>query len=239
MHKKIIIVGASSGIGKKMAELYVEKGHRVGITARRKELLDEIQQQSPQQVEYESFDVMGTENIKRLEDLVSKLGGMDLLVISAGMGEPDKELKWEIDRQTIHTNVNGFVEIANWGFNYFLKQGYGQLGAISSIASKRGSSWAPAYNASKAFQSSYLEGLAIKACKMNSNIYITCAEPGFVATKMAKTDRPFWVVPVKKAARQIMTAIDRKKRRVYISRRWALIGKLLKWLPYWIYKKIG
>ena len=222
-----------------MTELYVEKGHRVGITGRRKELLDEIQRQTPQLVEYERVDVTGTENIERLEALVSKLGGMDLLVISAGIGEPDKELKWEIDRQTVHTNVTGFVEIANWGFNYFSKQGYGQLAAISSIASKRGSSWAPAYNASKAFQSSYLEGLAIKAGKLNSNIRITCAEPGFVATKMAKTDRPFWVVPADKAARQIIHAIERKKRRVYISRRWALIGKLLRWLPYWIYKKIG
>jgi short-subunit dehydrogenase len=239
MQQKIIIIGATSGIGRRLAELYLEKGHLVGVSGRRLELLQEIKKQSPQQVEYECFDVTKPDNIKHLETLVGKLGGLHILVISAGGGEVSKELDWQLDKLTVDTNVNGFVEIANWSFNYFAQQGYGQLATISSLAAIRGSSWAPAYNASKAFQSNYFEGLAIKVRRMKKNIFITCIEPGFVATKMAKSDKLFWVVPVDKAARQIIRAIEKRKRKVYISRRWWLIAKIMKWAPYWLYKRIG
>lgn len=237
--KKIVIIGASSGIGKRIAELYAQNGHRVGITGRRSELLQQIQQHFSQSVEYECFDVTKAENTNHLESLVSKLGGLDLLVISAGGGDVSKELDWEIDKLTVDTNVNGFVEIANWSFNYFARQGYGQLATISSLAALRGGSWAPAYNASKAFQSNYFEGLAIKARRMKKHISITCIEPGFVATKMAKSDKLFWVVPVDKAARQIIRAIEKRKRKVYISRRWGIIARILKWTPFWLYRRIG
>lgn len=239
MEKKIIIIGATSGIGRRMAELYIEKGCKVGVTGRRQELLNEIKQQFPQQAEYECFDVTGTENIPRLQSLIQKLGGLDILVISAGTGEPSKELNWEIDKATVQTNVNGFIEIANWAFNYFIQQGQGRLAVISSVAAIRGGSWAPAYNASKAFQSSYFEGLRLKAAKLKKNIYITRVEPGFVKTKMAKSHKLFWIVSVDKAARQIISAIDRGKRRAFISRRWAIIGWILKWIPHWLYKKVA
>jgi short-subunit dehydrogenase len=238
MQKKIIIVGASSGMGKRLAELYAEQGNLVGITGRRNELLLEIQQRFPANIQSACFDVTGNENIPQLKTLIDKLGGLDLLIISAGTGEPSKELSWDIDKQTVHTNVNGFVEIVNWTFNYFVQQGHGQLATISSIAAVRGGSWAPAYNASKAFQSSYFNGLSVKAAKMKKDIYLTCLEPGFVDTKMAKSDKLFWVVPVDKACRQIMRAIERKRRQAYISKRWWLIAQLLKLMPHWVYKRI-
>ncbi len=239
MEQKIIIIGASSGIGKRLAERYAEKGYKVGITARRIELLKEIQQQFPLQIEYECFDVTANENIIHLERLVKNIGGVNIIIISAGTGEPSKELSWEIDKKTVDTNVNGFVEIANWAFNFLVKQGHGQLAVISSISANRGGSYAPSYNASKAFQSIYFEGLAIKAKKTNTAVSVTCIEPGFVKSKMAKSEKIFWVVPVDKAAKQIIRAIEKKKRKAYISRRWWLIAKLMRWMPYWIYRKIG
>lgn len=239
MKKKIIIVGASSGIGRKMAELYAMQGHRVGITGRRLELLQEIRLLYPEQIETACFDVTGTENITQLESLVRALGGLDLLVISAGTGDPSEEINWQIDKTTIDTNVTGFTEIADWAYNYFDKNGGGQLAGISSIAAVRGGRWAPAYNASKSFQSHYLEGLSIKAYRTKKNIRITCLEPGFVDTKMAKSELLFWVVPVEKAARQIIRAIEKGKRKAYISRRWWIIGKIMKWTPFWLFKRLG
>jgi short-subunit dehydrogenase len=236
---KIIIVGATSGIGRKMTELYAQKGYTVGITGRRKELLDEIQQNFPSQIQKECFDITGDQNIIHLEKLVKKLGGLDILVISAGGGDVSKELNWQLDKLTVDTNVNGFVEIANWGFNYFVKQNHGSLATISSIASLRGNSWAPAYSASKAFQSNYFEGLAIKATRMKKNIAVTSIEPGFVDTHMAKGDKKIWVMPVEKAARRIIEAIEKKKRKSYLSIRWWFVAKLLKLLPHWLLKKIG
>ncbi|HEX7846329.1 MAG TPA: SDR family NAD(P)-dependent oxidoreductase [Chitinophagaceae bacterium] len=239
MQKKIIIVGGTSGIGRKLAEVYLQQGNKVGVTGRRNELLDEIKQQYPGLASTECFDVTQNENIEKLQSLISKLGGLDLLIISAGCGDPSDELSWSIDKSTVTTNVNGFVEIANWTFNFFAKQGYGHLAAISSIAATRGSHLAPAYSASKAFQSVYFEGLAIKATKLNKPITITCIEPGFVKTKMAKSEKQFWVVPVHKAAKQIIAGLNKKKRKLYISRRWWIIAKLMKWMPYWLYRKIG
>ncbi|HMK27157.1 MAG TPA: SDR family NAD(P)-dependent oxidoreductase [Chitinophagaceae bacterium] len=237
--KKIAIVGATSGIGKKLAELYIEKGHKVGISGRRSALLEQIRQQSAQRIEYECFDVTKPGSNIHLDSLVSKLGGLDILIISAGGGEISKELDWQIDKMTIDTNVNGFAEIANWGFNYFVKQGHGSLATISSIASLRGNSWAPAYSASKAFQSNYFEGLVIKAKRLKKNISITCIEPGFVDTHMAKGNKKMWVMPVEKAAKRIITVIEKKKRRSYLSIRWWLVAKVLKLLPYWLFRRIG
>jgi short-subunit dehydrogenase len=239
MYKKIIIIGATSGIGRRIAERYAEKGHRVGLTGRRLNLLNEIKNKFPEQTEYECFDVTKTNAIEYLKGLIAKIGGLDLLIISAGNGEPSEQLNWEIDKATIDTNVNGFAAVANYGFNYFVQQGHGQLCTISSVGGNRGGSYAPAYNASKAFQSSYFEGLSIKAWKLKTNIAITCIEPGFVDTKMAKGDGIFWLVPVDKAARQIISAIDMRKRKVYISKRWGLVAWLMRNMPYWVYKRIG
>ena len=238
MTQKIIIVGATSGMGRRLAEIYAEKNWKVGITGRRQNLLDELTQKHPGKVESECFDVKIPECISKMNLLVEKLGGMDVLLISAGGGDVSNELSWELDKWMVETNVNGFIQIANWGFNFFVRQGYGHLAVISSIASNRGNREAPAYSASKAFQSVYFEGLALKAARLNNKIIVTCIEPGFVATKMAKSDKLFWVVPVDKAARQIISAIEKKKRKVYISRRWRLIAWILKNLPYSIYRRI-
>jgi short-subunit dehydrogenase len=237
--KKVIVIGATSGIGKRLAEIYAGQGWQVGVTGRRKELLEQISNKYPQQIQYECFDVTKNEPVTHLEKLIANLAGLDLLIISAGNGEPSEELDWSIDKTTIDTNVNGFAALANYGFNYFVKQGHGQLAVISSVSANRGGSHAPAYNASKAFQSSYFEGLSIKAKKMKKNIAVTCIEPGFVDTKMAKGDGIFWLVPVDKAARQIIAGIEKRKRKVYISKRWRLIAWLMRNMPYWVYKRIG
>ena len=109
---------------------------------------------------------------------------------------------------------------------------------ISSIASLRGSRAAPVYFASKAYQKSYLEGLYIKTKSIKSNkVFITDIRPGFVDTPMALGEQLFWMVPVEKAAKQIYSAIKKKKRVAYISKRWQLIAWILKLAPAWVLKK--
>ncbi len=240
MNNKIIIVGASSGMGRKLAEIYLSKGCRIGVTGRRQKLLEEIKQLFPEHAEYECFDVTGNENIPHLEKLVVKLGGLDLLIICAGIGEPSAELKWSLDKIITDTNVKGFIEIANWAFNFFVKQEKGHLVNISSVAANRGSSYSPSYAASKAFQSTYFEGLSIKARRMKKDIVITCIEPGFVNTKMAHGgEKMFWVAAADKAVRQILHAIEKKKRKAYVTRRWWVVAKAMRWAPWWLYKRFG
>jgi short-subunit dehydrogenase len=239
LNKKIIIVGASSGIGKELAILYAQAGCSLGITGRRTALLDEIKNSYAGQIETAVFDVMGNDNIDHLESLIQKLGGLDVFIYNAGYGEVSDKPDWQIDKTTILTNVNGFTEMVNYAYNYFAKQGYGQIAATSSIASVAGNHFAPAYSASKAFMSNYMEGLFLKAKKMKLRITITDIQPGFVKTAMAKGPGRFWEAPAAKAARQIMAAIESKKFRVYITKRWWLIAQLLKMLPGWLYRRIG
>lgn len=237
--KKIIIVGATSGLGKEMAILYCLQNHLVGITGRRKELLEELQQQFPLNIKIACFDVAGYENNKQLHELIHQLGGLDLFIYNAGYGNPSSDLNWETEEMTTRINVNGFVEMMTICFNYFLQQGYGKMALTSSIAALRGNSWAPAYSASKAYMSNYAESLNMKAHRLKKNIVVTDIKPGFLATKKTKAPQQFWVTHPAKAARQIMKAIEQKRRVVYVSKRWCLIALLLKLLPFVLYKKIA
>jgi short-subunit dehydrogenase len=242
--QKVIIVGATSGIGFELAKLYAKNGDVVGVTGRRNELLQELKLLFPEQIRTECFDVMGNENILHFESLIKKLGGIDLLIYNSGFGDISETLDWKIEKQTTLTNVVGFVELVTFAFNYFVNQGKGQIAATSSIAAVRGNSQAPSYSASKAYMSTYMEGLHLKASLLNRknpkvNISITDIQPGFVKAKMAKGKGLFWQAPVEKAARQIFTAIQKKKRKVYITRRWAIIAWILKWLPYSVLKRFA
>ncbi|MEP6951467.1 MAG: SDR family NAD(P)-dependent oxidoreductase [Ginsengibacter sp.] len=238
-HKKIIIIGATSGIGRELVRIYAAEGFLVGATGRRMKLLLSLQAEFPQNIFIECFDVTGKENIPHFQSLIEKLDGLDILVYNSGYGETSKKLDWEIENTTTAVNVNGFIEIVCYGFNYLLNQGHGQLACTSSIASVRGNSMAPAYSASKAFESIYMEGLYLKAKKLHKNIAVTDIQPGFVDTGLAKGEGKFWVAPVEKAAAQIFQAIQKKKKRVYITKRWAIVAWLLKYMPGFIYNRFG
>lgn len=230
--KKAIVVGATSGIGKEVALLLAKNNYKVGITGRRTILLTELQQKNPDHFISKTFDVTDTTSVPRhLQELVDELGGLDLLVLSSGTGELNKPLDFEIEKGTIDVNVSGFTCVADWAFNYFWKQTSGHFVNISSIAGIRGNRVAPAYNASKAFQINYLEGLRQKATKLKLQMTVTDIRPGFVKTEMAKGEGQFWVASVEKAAEQILDAIKRKKKVAYVSKRWRLIAILLKVIP--------
>ena len=236
--KKIIIIGASSGIDREIVCKYVAKGYKVGITGRREHFLNELKDKYPDQIFTSCFDVMEKENQEKIKKLIEDLGGLDILIYNSGYGDPSKDLIWEIENTTTKTNVNGFVEIVSYAFNYFVKQGNGQIAITSSVSAVRGNSWAPAYSASKAFMSTYAEGLNIKAKRLKVNIIVTDIRPGFIDTKMAKGNGQFWVVPKEKAVEEMIKAIKKKKRVVYITRRWWLIAQIMKLLPYSIYRRI-
>jgi short-subunit dehydrogenase len=170
--------------------------------------------------------------------LTIELGGLDLLIISSGIGDINENLDFEIAKRTIDTNVLGFTSIADWAFNYFEKQNFGHLVVISSIGGLRGSRLAPAYNATKAFQINYLEGLRQKAKKLKEPIFVTDIRPGLVDTDMAKGEGLFWVMPVDKTVNQIYKAVNSKKKIAYVTKRWQLLAIILKRIPRQIYDRM-
>ena len=237
--RKAIVIGATSGIGKSISEILIQNGYAVGVTGRRLEMLQSLKEKYPKQMCYSQMDVQELSSIESIcNKLVHQLGGLDLLIISAGIGDENKMLDFAIEKKVIKTNIQGFTCVADWGMNYFKKQGYGHLVNISSIAGLMGNGEAPSYNATKAFQINYLEVLRLNADKSGAEIIVTDIRPGYVDTDMAKGDGMFWVATVEKAAQQIFNAIKRKKKVVYITKRWRIIGIILKIMPYSLLRKL-
>lgn len=238
MQKKAIIIGASSGIGKALAELLSRENYVLGLTARRLDLLEDIAQTLPNENFLEQMDVSDSLVAKKqFENLLTKLGTVDLVIISAGTGHHNPALEPSLELETINTNVSGFTVIAGAAFNNFKKAQKGHLVGISSIAMLRGNTSAPAYNASKAYVSNYLEGLRLKSLKESLGIAVMDIRPGYVDTAMAESDNLFWVAPTEKAANQIYSAIKSNKKCAYITKRWRLIAWLMRIMPDFLYQK--
>lgn len=237
--KKAIIIGASSGIGMQLAKVMSRDGFILGLTGRRIELLDNLKNQLPTQAYTRPMDITNTtQSIMCLNSLIDEMGGVALIIVSAGIGYINENLEWELEQKTINTNVLGVTAIIDTSTKYFLSKKAGHLAVISSVASLRGSADCPAYNASKAYISNYLEGIRCKMKKQNLNIVITDIKPGLVDTAMAKGDGLFWVMPLEKVTAQIYTAIKKRKDQIYVTKRWGLIGFILKRIPKSLYYKM-
>lgn len=237
--KKAIVIGASSGIGRELGKILSGNGYTVGAMARRAHLLNELRSEVKGEVLVQEIDAADTETAMGiLAGFIERMGGIDLVVISAGTGDINDDLNWPLEHETIRTNVTGFAALANVAIHHFIKKGSGHLVGISSIAALRGGRESPAYNASKAFESNYLEGLRQKIRRLRLPITITDIKPGFVQTAMAKGEGIFWAAEPEKAARQIYHVIQRRKSSAYITRRWVLVAWLIKLLPGFIYERL-
>ena len=237
--QKAIVIGASSGIGRELAKILSENNYQVGLVGRRENLLEELQKELPGKSFLKSFDISILDQGRvQLKELIEEMNGVDLIIISAGCGFINPDLEYEKEQRTIDVNVSGFTAMMNVAYQYFLKNGGGHIVGISSIAAIRGGYDGPAYAASKAFISNYMEGVRIKARKADIPLYITDIKAGLVDTAMAKGEGLFWVAPPEKAALQIYKAIDNKKELAYVTKRWRLIAWLLKAMPNFIYQKL-
>lgn len=237
--KNAIIIGASSGIGRALAVDLSTEGYRVGLVARRTELLAQAAAELPGPSTIKMIDVSRPEHaMPLLREIIAEMRDVELFIVSAGTGFENAALDWDPERATIAVNVLGFAAMVNVAVAHLEARGAGHLVAISSIAALRGNGRAPAYAASKAFMANYLQGLRYRFHQMKLPITVTDVQPGFVDTAMAKADRLFWVASPEKAARQITAAIRARKRQVYVTRRWRLVAWLMKLLPDAIYARL-
>ena len=238
--KKIIIIGATSGIGRGLAEVYSQEDYLIGITGRRENLLEEVCAQDKDKLFYQVCDITDTQaTISSLETLTRKMGGMDILIICAGTGELNPELSYQLEEPTLLTNVIGFTNIADWGFRYFEQQKSGHLVTISSVGGTRGSGIAPAYNASKAYQINYMEGLRQKATKSPYSIYTTDIRPGFVATDLLNDGKHYpLLMDAAEVGRHISWSLKRKQRVAVIDWRYRILVFFWKMIPRWMWKRL-
>lgn len=233
MDKKAVIIGATSGIGRALAEELHRRGYTLGLTGRRVERLEELKNKLGNRVYTQFMDVVQTTKaIKYLEELLSRMNGMDLIVLNAGVSNFRGSAQWKTEKRVIDVNIRGFAALNNFAFNYFEKQGSGQIVGVSSVASLFGYGLSSAYNASKAFVNIYLQGYRQRANHSDADITITNIIPGFVESEMTRgKEGMFWVGEQEKSARQMADAIEAGRSRAYITKRWVLIGWLLKLVP--------
>ena len=238
MNKKtIIIIGATSGIGRALFEKYASDGNCIGIVGRRTHLLNELRQEHPDMTFTATADITKQDEIARAIDVLhSELTDIDLAIVCSGTGDINASLDYALERPTIDTNVIGWTFVVDTLYNIFEQQGHGHLVAITSAGGLRGEPMAPAYSASKAYQINYMEALCKKAYKNGKRICVTDIRPGLVDTAMAKGDGLFWVMPVDKVANQIISAIRKKKTKIYVSKRWHFLAIINKHLPFCVYR---
>lgn len=235
----IIIIGATSGIGKALFEKYAADGNRIGIVGRRTLLLDELRQQHPECTITATADITEQDEAERaIHDFTKELGHVDLAIVCSGTGEINPTLDYALERPTLNTNVIGWTFVIDMLFHLFEQQAHGHLVAITSAGGLRGEPMAPAYSATKAYQINYMEALRKKAFKAGGKVIVTDIRPGLVNTAMAKGEGLFWVMPVEKVASQICAAIRKRKSKVYVTKRWHVLAIINKNLPFTLYKRM-
>ena len=235
----IIIIGATSGIGKALFKKYATNSNRIGIVGRRTHLLDELQQEHPDTTVTATADITKQEEIAQAIDAFrAELKDIDLAIVCSGTGDINASLDYAVERPTIETNVMGWTFVIDTLYHIFELQGHGHLVAITSAGGLRGEPMAPAYSASKAYQINYMEALRKKAYKSGNHIHVTDIRPGLIDTAMAKGEGLFWVMPVEKVASQIIAAIRKEKSKAYITKRWHVLAIINKSLPFMFYKRM-
>lgn len=237
--RKAIIVGASSGLGLELARVMAKAGWALGLAGRNRSALEALRAELGGDVHTGILDVTRTGDVPAaLDALLAALGGVDCVVISSGVSPHNRRLVWDVEETTLATNVMGFAACANWAAHHFFERRSGQIVGLSSVASLRGSPQVPAYNASKAFASRYMEGLRWNLGKYG--VTVTDVRPGYIDTPMTKDQKGmFWVVDAPTAARQIYRAILKKSRVAYVPRRWAFVALAARAAPGFMYKKFA
>lgn len=239
MNKKVIIIGATSGIGREVALVYIAQGWTVGVAGRREAELESLRAMAPEQVFTQVLDVTKDDATEHLQTLINKVGGMDLFLLSSGIGKQNYTLDTEIELATAATNVEGFIRMTNAAYHYFEKQGHGHLAVISSIAGTKGLGAAAAYSATKGFQHMYMDALDQLSRMQKLNISFTDIRPGFVATPLLKSSKSYpMLMEAPIVALDIVDALERKKRVAIIDWRFRLLVGFWRLIPKWIWLRL-
>jgi len=239
---RVIITGASGGLGLALAQHYLERGAVVGAIARRSDLLQSLYEKFPQQVVCYPLDVRDTTALQvTAEDFIARIGVPDIVIANAGVSVGTlTEYVEDISafQQVMDINVLGMLKT----FQPFLvpmrNRGQGTLVGISSVAGFRGLPGAGAYSASKAAAISYLESLRVELRCSGVKVVTIC--PGYIKTPMTSINpyRMPFILNADEAASKIARSIKRQAAFVVIPWQMNLVARVLKILPRWLYDRL-
>lgn len=245
--KRVVLVGATDGIGRALAREYLERGWWVGVVGRDAHKLERVVGRLRTEVaggvvEGAVCDVADPEAVgPAFEAIVQALGQVDLLVYCAGVMPPEHDLRSRLEAVSsiLDVNVEGAVRWLELGAEHMRAVGRGRLAAIGSMAGERGRKGAPAYGASKAALHEYLEGLRHRL--HGTGIGVSTAKPGWVKTRMlpASSSGSPLAIDAERAARIIADRLARGSESFFVPRWWGLIALGLRLTPRFLYKRIA
>ncbi len=244
--KYAIVVGGSSGIGAAMVAELVGHGYRVATVARSADKLTALADRlnlpnQPARVLPFTHDVVNSAEVPALfQQIVSDLGGLDLIVYAAGIQHrvDANEYCFEKDAEMVQVNLLGAMAWLNEAAIRFEQARRGHIVGISSIAGDRGRVGAPGYNTSKAALNTYLEALRNRLSKRG--VTVTTIKPGFVDTRLLENaPKTFWVISPEAASAEIYKHIVARTQQAYVPKRWALVGLIVRSIPSTIFRRMS
>lgn len=238
--QKILITGASSGLGAGMAREFAAKGRDLALCARRVDRLEELRSELIQRypgikVAVAALDVNDHDQVPTVfAELAGELGGIDRVIVNAGVGKgaPLGSGKLWANKATIETNLVSALVQVETALEMFTTAGSGHLVLISSVLGNKGVPGVKAaYAASKAGVSSL--GESLRAEYASGPIKVTVIEPGYIESEMtAKSNSTMLMVDNQTGVRKIVDAIEREQGRAIVPGwPWIPLVALLKALP--------
>jgi NAD(P)-dependent dehydrogenase (short-subunit alcohol dehydrogenase family) len=235
--KNIWITGASSGIGKALAEKFAKEGWKVAASARRKEILDEMA--NHKNIFSYPLDVTDQSQIKAsFKKIIEDFKELDLCVFSSGTYDPKLEqgINIEQNKFVMETNFFGVLFCINTVENYFKNKKKGHISIVSSVAAYRGLPNSSGYGPSKAALTNLTESLYFDFKK--HNVRISLVSPGFIKTPL--TDKNEFPMPFIKspefAAEKMFNGLTKGKAfEIHFPKALTILLKIFRVLPYKIY----
>lgn len=237
--KRIVIVGATSGIGLATARIFIQEGWTVGIAGRREDFLTSIKDELGDRLHVRRIDVCEDSASADLLALISECGGADVVLVASGFGKQNYSLDSATEIRTMQTNAVGFTRMVDSAYHYFESIGGGHIAAISSIAGTKGLGAAPSYSATKRMQSTYLQALTQLSRMNKAGVTFTDIRPGFVDTDFIKGSGMPMMMSPEKVAQSIVKAIKAKRRKVVIDWKYSILVFFWKLIPDFIWERIS
>ena len=235
------VTGASSGIGRELVLKLARAGVRVAASARSAVKLDALARMHANIVPV-PLDVTRPAGVSAaFERIVAEFGGVDLVVLNAGIWHPMPSSEYVVAKavQSMEVNYFGIVNVLEPVIPLMIRNGKGQIALVASVAGYRGLPKAAAYAPSKAAVISLAEVLRLELSR--HNIIVSVVNPGFVETPMTAVNTfpmPFMLTP-EDAAERIIKGLARGRFEIAFPWQLVTIMKLLRAMPNWLFLRLG
>lgn len=246
--KSCWIIGASHGIGEALVKKYFDQGFDLMISARSLEKLEEIRAEilaknsaANNQILVSKIDVCDVNSLqKSCAKIMEKLQKIDLVIFASALYQPTKAVDFDLAKaqETIAVNLGGALNLLHVILPQMLKQKFGHIAFIASVAGYRGLPQSFAYGASKAGLINLCEGIYPELKR--KNIDISVINPGFVKTRLTAKN-PFtmpFIITSENAADRIFAGLEAKKFEIHFPKKFTYFLKLLRILPNYLFLKI-